>query len=120
MSTFLFTYRVPQKPLRETLAELDEAGRTERMAAWNGWFESMGASVRQQGHPVNDARTVGNAGADTRVGGYSLITADDFDAAIELAKGCPGLEWGGGIEIGEIMEMPAQPATADARASAQV
>jgi hypothetical protein len=112
MATFLFTYRVPRKPLSETLAELDEAGRTARMAAWNAWFERMGESVVERGNPVNDARTVGTGAAETRIGGYSLVSAADMDAALALAQGCPGLEWGGGVEVGEFIELPfaARPA----------
>lgn len=107
MATFLFTYRVPRKPLSETLAELDEAGRSARIAAWNAWFEQMGDAVVERGNPVNDARTIGASGGETRVGGYSVVRAADFDAAVALAQGCPGLEWGGGVEIGEFIELPA-------------
>jgi hypothetical protein len=105
MATFLFTYRVPRKPLSEVLAELDEPARAARMAAWNRWFDSIGASVVERGNPVNDARTVGAGVADTRIGGYSLVTAADFDAAVALAKGCPGVAWGGGVEVGEFIEL---------------
>lgn len=31
--------------------------------------------------------------------GYFLIKADDLDQAVELAKGCPGLEVGGSLEV---------------------
>jgi hypothetical protein len=103
MSTFLFTYRVPKQPLDEVLAELDEAGRAARADAWSGWLESMGASVVERGAPVLDARVVGNSDGDTRIGGYSLITAEDFEAAVALAMGCPGLELSGGVEIGEVV-----------------
>lgn len=107
MATFLFTYRVPRKPLTEVLAGMDESARADRMAAWNDWFGGMGASVLDQGQPVNDTRTVGTT-ADTRVGGYSLMTAADFDAAMALAQGCPGVEWGGGVEVGEFIELGGQ------------
>jgi hypothetical protein len=107
MSTFLFTYRAPNRPLPDALANLDEAGRTARITAWNGWFETMGASVVDRGQPVADARTLGNCGADTRIGGYSIVEAEDFEAAVALAKGCPGLVWGGGVEVGEFMDLPA-------------
>ena len=33
------------------------------------------------------------------VGGYSIVTADNIDAAAELAKGCPGLLTGGTVEV---------------------
>jgi hypothetical protein len=109
MATFLFTYRVARKPLSETLAELDEAGRTARMAAWNAWFDTMAESVIDRGNPVNDARTVGTGDAETRIGGYSVVRAADMDAALALARGCPAIQWGGGVEVGEFIELPAPP-----------
>jgi hypothetical protein len=40
------------------------------------------------------------------VGGYLICKADSYDEAVELAKGCPILEYTDGIvEVREIMEM---------------
>lgn len=36
------------------------------------------------------------------IGGYSIIKADSYEAAIELAKGCPVLAMGGNVEVREI------------------
>jgi len=36
--------------------------------------------------------------------GYSIVKADNFDAALEIAKGCPFLEMGT-LEVAEVMEM---------------
>ena len=38
-------------------------------------------------------------GDRTKPGGYSMITADDLEAALTLAKGCPALREGGGVEV---------------------
>lgn len=105
MATFFFTYRVPRTPLSEVLAALDQPARAARMAAWNAWFERLGDSLLERGNPVNDARTLGTCTPDTRLGGYSLLTADSLEAAVALAEGCPGLEWGGGVEVGEFIEL---------------
>jgi hypothetical protein len=106
MATYVFTYRVPKTPLREALAQLDETARAERLSAWNGWFESIGANVIERGQPVAEAHDVGTCGSETRIGGYSLVTAEKLEDALRMAKGCPGLEWGGGVEIGELVELP--------------
>ncbi len=115
MATFLFSYRVPRTPLAQVLAALDEPAREARMAAWNAWFEQLGDRLVQRGNPVNDAQTLGTCTADTRIGGYSLVSADNLDAAVALAKGCPGLEWGGGVEVGEFIEI-GQPQRTQAEA----
>lgn len=39
------------------------------------------------------------------IGGYTLVKAGNYEAAIELAKGCPILEDGGNVEVREIREM---------------
>src|ERR1043165_7606221 len=39
------------------------------------------------------------------IGGYSIIKADSYEAAIELAKGCPVLTMGGNVEVREISVM---------------
>lgn len=39
------------------------------------------------------------------IGGYSIIKADSYEAAVELAKGCPVLTMGGNVEVREISVM---------------
>jgi hypothetical protein len=91
MTTFVFSYRMPVDFI---------PGRPETVAAWTAWFEDMGASVADTGQPVLESVALGDCGRGTRLGGYSLITAEDLDTALALAKGCPSLQQGGGIEIG--------------------
>jgi YCII-related domain-containing protein len=92
MSTFVFIYRAPKNytPSEDAIAQ------------WGAWFESMGDSVVDRGNRVVDRATLGGA-LDTVLGGYSLVRADDLDAAVGLAKGCPILEQSGGVEVGELM-----------------
>jgi hypothetical protein len=39
-----------------------------------------------------------------------VIRAEDLEAATAIAKGCPNLELGGGIEVGQLTEIPAPTA----------
>jgi hypothetical protein len=76
------------------------------LAAWNAWFEGMGKHVVDAGNPFGPAKTIatdGSAsdGAASRVTGYSVVEAESLDAATALAKGCPNLTDGGGVEIYE-------------------
>jgi hypothetical protein len=36
------------------------------------------------------------------IGGYTIIKADNYDEAVEMAKGCPVLLAGGNVEVREI------------------
>ncbi len=94
MSRFLLAYHPPKnyRPARDTVA------------AWNAWFDSMGASVVERGNPIFESRTVGTCGTDTPLGGYSLISAGDFEAAVALAGACPFVPLGGGVEVGQLAD----------------
>jgi hypothetical protein len=96
MTTFLFSYRMPQAYV---------PGRPDAVAAWTAWFDEMGSSLADRGNPVFEAVSLGNCGDETRLGGYSLITAEDLDTAVALAKGCPALREGAGVEVGVITEL---------------
>lgn len=39
------------------------------------------------------------------LGGYFTISAENYDAAIEVSKGCPHLKYGGRIELREVDQM---------------
>ena len=97
MPSFVFTYRTAPGTTRTP----------ESAQAWRSWFDAMGDHLADIGKPGIEAAAVGNCGPDTRLGGYSLITADDLDAALEVAKGCPGLARGGGVEVAQLGEVSA-------------
>jgi hypothetical protein len=39
------------------------------------------------------------------IGGYSIINAESYDEAVEIAKGCPIFELGGNVEVRDINPM---------------
>ena len=98
MAMFLFSYRVPADYV---------PGRPEGIGAWTSWFASMEASVTDIGKPIFESSALGDLGDGTKPGGYSMITADDLEAALTLAKGCPALRVGGGVEVGLLADLPA-------------
>jgi hypothetical protein len=95
MPKFVFAYRIQE----------GNPGSPDAMAQWMAWFEELGAAVVDPGNPVSARSSLGNCGSGSALGGYSLITADDLEAAVTLAKGCPALADGGGVEVGELMSM---------------
>ena len=100
MGKFVFTYRAPSDytPFQpETVGE------------WMAWFEGLGSQLVDAGQPVREARQIGDCGPDQRLGGFSIVSADDLDGALELAQGCPGLAAGFGVEVGALTD-PSQNA----------
>ena len=114
MATYIFAFRTPTGS--DALANLDEAARAGRMQAWGDWSASIEHSVLDHGNPVASVREVGDCGDGTRIGGYTLITAEDFDAAVALAQGCPLVGNGGGVEVGHVVSLE-QLASAQAAAA---
>lgn len=79
------------------------------MEKWGAWFGGMGDAVVDGGNPVGISKTVGvdgvaDNGGSNPLSGYSIITADNMEAATKLAAGCPIIEHGT-VEVAEIMPM---------------
>ena len=88
----------------------DEAERSAQMAKWVQWFGQLGSTVVDGGAPTGTAKTVGPGGSISEGGsrgltGYSIVSADSLDSAVELAKGCPVLEVGGAVDVYEAIAM---------------
>ncbi|MFZ0042068.1 MAG: YciI family protein [Solirubrobacteraceae bacterium] len=105
MSTYLFSYRTPDQRTPPT---------PEGMAAWQSWFGVIGEDIVDGGNPTYESSTVGECGPETALGGYSVISADDLQAAVEMAAGCPLIARGGGVEVGEITPLSAESMTTTA------
>ena len=103
MSDYIFAYHGGNKP------ESPEAG-AEMMAKWKAWLGGLGDAVVNPGTPLGMSKTVSAAGVTDDGGsnplsGYSVVTAESMDAALDMAKSCPVLETGGTIEVAEMMQM---------------
>jgi hypothetical protein len=88
-----------------SMPESEEEGK-KVLAAWNDWFGTLGDALVDGGNPVSQVKTIGNDGAvrDGTVNpptGYSIIKAENLDAAVALAKGCPVLVDGASVEVAE-------------------
>ena len=97
MAEFIFTYRTPADYT---------PGTPGGIAAWQAWFQGMGSQLRDLGKPVFNRATVGDGPDGALLGGYSLVTAENLDEALTLAKGCPFVATGGGVEVGELADLP--------------
>ena len=77
----------------------------EVQQAWQAYLEGLGSKLIDAGNPVFVRQQVGQCGADTVLGGYSIVNAEDLSAAVAMASGCPVLSAGGGVEVGELTRL---------------
>jgi hypothetical protein len=80
------------------------------MAAWMKWFQDMGKAVVDGGAPTIPGKEISSAGTKNialakPVSGYSILQAENMDAAVKLAKSCPIIAGGGKIAVYSIMPM---------------
>lgn len=92
-----------------TMAATDEE-RAAVMAAWGAWFGTLGSAIVDPGNPFGPSATVAGGGSVSSGGGsgltgYSVVNAENLDAASALAKGCPVLDAGGTVEVYETFEV---------------
>ena len=78
---------------------------------WQNWFGSLAAQDKiarplqrwdGQGKLVNSNKGITNgpyAEIKESIGGLAIIRAKDYDEAVEIAQGCPVLNFGGNVEI---------------------
>ncbi len=89
------------------MPESDEEVATV-MKAWTTWFEGLGSAVKDQGNPftpmaksIASNGTVSDGPAGSMASGYTILSADSMDAAVDMAKGCPVLQGGAAISVFE-------------------
>ena len=107
MAKFLFVYRGST----DEFARLSPEEIQQHMQKWStwigeglqkGWLVDTGDALTGEGRVVNAKKVVTDGPfveSKEIVGGYSIVEADNIDAAAELAKGCPALAFGGNVEV---------------------
>ena len=113
MKDFLFIYRTDLNKLAQRTEE-------EMQATMKQWMDWLG-SIAAQNKLVSNGNRLGNTGKVVKsanvvtngpysdikeaIGGYSIVKTDSYDDAVELAKGCPVLAYGGNVEVREVLAM---------------
>ncbi len=103
MPEFIYAFHGGTKP-----SEPEEMNKI--MAAWQAWMAGVGDALVNPGAPVGMSKTVSadgvaDDGGSNPLGGFTIVKADSIEQAIELTKGNPHLDFGGTIEVAEIIDM---------------
>ena len=97
MKKYIVLYYSPASAMAkmmEATPEEQEAG----MAAWYAWNERCGDGMVDLGAPLGGGQSIsdggcGNVEMDPAVTGYSILQAENMDAAKALLDGHPHLGW---------------------------
>lgn len=94
------------------MSEMTQEETADVMAKWAAWMERVGPALSDIGTPFGPGVSLvddGTAGTPVSLSGYSILEADNLDAALQLADGHPYLSEGKGdfaIDIFELMPVP--------------
>jgi hypothetical protein len=102
MPDFIIAYHGGREPASP------EEGR-KGMEKWKAWLTNLGDAVVNPGTPLGKSKMVSATGVSDDAGpsaltGFSIVKADNIDAAVEIAKACPFVEIGT-IEVAEVKSM---------------
>ena len=91
------------------MPDTPEAG-AEGMAKWKAWAAGLGAALTTPGAPVGKTSVLTADGVSgdpspNPMMGFSIVEADDMDAALALLKDCPHLDYGGTLEVSPLVSM---------------
>ena len=97
MARFLVTYHGGGMPA-------DETARRQAMEAFGAWASRTGKALVDPGAPLGPAKTVSSGSvtegpASGPPGGYSVIEADDIEAAVALVRDHPFVARGGALQV---------------------
>ncbi|MGH3986055.1 MAG: YciI family protein [Actinomycetes bacterium] len=107
MTKYVFIYHAPMTPAEAAPPSPEQMEAV--MGEWNAWAGKVGDGMIDFGTPLAGGvrvTTNGTSRSTREVAGYSIIEAEDMEAALALAQNHPHLNMPGGCEI-EVHE--AQP-----------
>ncbi len=110
MTKFMFVYHAPMSPADATPPDPEQM--QEVMGQWMAWAGKVGDGMVDFGTPLDNGVRVSSDGSTSpstrEVAGYSILEADDLEAALALAKDHPHLNMPGGceIEVHEALPVP--------------
>jgi hypothetical protein len=108
MPKYLLIYRDSAEPQQPQPSPEEMQGFLQM---WDGWFKQFEGKIADGGDgllPTGRVLKPGGVVADgpyveakEMIGGFSVVSANSYDEAVEIAKHCPIAVIGGAIEIRE-------------------
>jgi hypothetical protein len=102
---YLVLYRADVAAL-EQMANSTPEQQQAGMDAWNTWAAKAGNAVVDLGSPLSPKRHLGPGSGLADVCGYSMLECDSAEAAEAALDGHPHTEWGGSIDVVELLSIP--------------
>ena len=108
MTQFMIVYKGDATDMSEMTQEEMQAV----MAKWAEWMQEVGSALTDIGAPFGPSSSIvddGSPGTAVSLTGYSIVEADNMDAARALADNHPFLSEGKGdyaIDLYEMMPVP--------------
>ncbi|KGM43247.1 hypothetical protein JY97_08475 [Alkalispirochaeta odontotermitis] len=108
MAKFVFLYSGPPGDM-STMSEEDTKAEME---AWDKWINANKEVFVDSGAPFGESEAIVDDGSSKKpldIQGYSIIEADDMNAAKSLSRNCPMLREKTGkyaVEIFQVFPMP--------------
>jgi hypothetical protein len=111
MKEFMMIFRNEQSPGTEPPSAEQ---MQEKMKHWQSWIKGIAAKgsyagtnrLYAEGKTVRANNVVMDgpyAEAKEMVGGYVIVRASSLDEAVEMARSCPNLAYGGNVEVRHVM-----------------
>lgn len=104
MTSFVLIYTGGGMP------ESEEEGKRV-MAEWGAWYGKLGEAIVDGGNPFGASKNISADGvSDGAVSapaatGYTVISAESLDDAVEKSKDHPHLKYGGQVSVYETFQM---------------
>ena len=106
----------------DTATQPTEAQMETMMGQWQKWIKEVASNGRFSGtnrlYPEGKTLKPGNVITDGPyaevkeiVGGYLVVKANSLDEAVEMAKACPNLIYGGNVEVRAVMPIDSEPSS---------
>lgn len=111
MKEYLFVFRADPTAMAITTSPEEMQRRTKTWMDWVGGIAAKNQLVSNGNRLTPSGKVLRPEGVVTdgpyteikeSILGYTLVKADSYEDAVDLAKGCPILHGGGNVEVREI------------------